>query len=449
MSETADLTAIQIPNYRLIKCVGRGAFGEVWLAEEVLTRIYRAVKIIPRDRLDKRRIELNGVRQYQQRSHGHPHLVQVLTVGETNDHFYYVMEAADNALGSRSSSGEDYEPRTLATELTRQGRMPLETALEHASAMLDGVDHLHRNGLNHRDLKPGNVLFVDGRLKLADVGLATHDDVGSAGTPGYRTPDGAPDDCYAVGVMLWEMITGEPASRFPELPADLDRTHDRRRLKATLRLIDRACHPEASRRFGAAASFAEAIRKSIGAHVGWSAFVVPAAVGMTLLVALAAWAFWPSPPQWDDLHEVGVPKGIWLNLDDSSNPAAPSRFRVDELKLHRGGQLSVTGEFELGYWNSPEDVMALMLAIDDEIVHLIEYGKAGETGRRGSLDKRLFPLGTQVLTKTGRQERCALYVVVAATDNLFFFCKEYAARGGDEVWMRARRKSVGFIERRW
>ena len=194
MTDTSEPVGPDIPNYRLIKRVGEGAFGQVWLAEEILTRIYRAIKIIPTGAVKKHRIELEGVRQYQQRSRGHPHLVQVLTVGETSDVFYYVMEAADNDLGTHLASPEDYEPRTLEAVLARQGRLSRDTALDYFDTILEAVDHLHRSGLDHRDLKPANLLFVDGALKLADVGLASRDHSGMAGTPGYLTPQGKPDD---------------------------------------------------------------------------------------------------------------------------------------------------------------------------------------------------------------------------------------------------------------
>ena len=98
---------------------GLDSFGEVWLAVEVLTRIYRAIKIISGGKA-ARRVELEGVREYQQRSRGHPNLIQVLTVGEADGSLYYVMEAADNDLGSQIASPQDYEPKTLASVLVRE-----------------------------------------------------------------------------------------------------------------------------------------------------------------------------------------------------------------------------------------------------------------------------------------------------------------------------------------
>lgn len=291
MGKSSDTAVIEIPNYRLIKPVGRGAFGQVWLAEEVLTRIYRAVKIVPPSTGAKQRIELDGVRQYQQRSHGHPHLVQVLTVGETSDSVYYVMEAADNALGSRAASADDYEPHTLAIELSRRRHLSFDEALSHTSAMLEGVDQLQCDELAHRDLKPENILFVDGTLKLADIGLSTSGPVGTAGTPAYQTPQNLPDDLYAVGVMLYQMISGEPASRFPELPADLDRRHGGRRLRETLQIINRAAHPDPEKRFDSAAQFLGALRRVRSGNsprrVALASFAIAA-----IAIGTLTWTFW-------------------------------------------------------------------------------------------------------------------------------------------------------------
>ena len=110
----------EIPNYRLIKRIGGGAFGQVWLAEEKATWLLRAVKIIPAG--SHMSVELEGVRNYQQRSRGHANLIQVLHVAETDGYLYYVMEAADSAVGSRLASPQDYEPLTLAWVLQREGR---------------------------------------------------------------------------------------------------------------------------------------------------------------------------------------------------------------------------------------------------------------------------------------------------------------------------------------
>ncbi|MFQ5807866.1 MAG: serine/threonine-protein kinase [Phycisphaerae bacterium] len=447
MGRAANATAIEIPNYRLIKRVGRGAFGEVWVAEEVLTRIYRAVKVIPAAGSAKQRVELEGVRQYQQRSHGHPHLLQVLTVGETPEAVYYVMEAADNALGSRAASPEDYEPMTLAGVLERDGRMTIDAALSHVTAMLQAVDHLHRHGLAHRDIKPQNVLFVDGELKLADVGLATHDASGHAGTPGYRTPEGTPDDLYATGVVLYQMISGQAAACFPELPADLDRTHDRRQLKQVVRLVNQACHPEADQRFESPTQFVGAVQRARDVQRIRTRRIRATLIGgAVVLFGLAL--FWLVPVrqdarEWTDVEFVAaMPFGEWRTF--ATQYRRPTRFRLDHWGFGREGYLILTGAFEVGFAGSANDIMVLMLAVGDEILHVIYYDKPGEEGLRREFKNRTFRLRNALLRQFVNEQPCPVFVVLAPTDDFFGFCDEYA-RGH---YSPEQRLLIGHIRRR-
>ena len=98
MADSFNPTDLNVPNYRLIKPIGQGAFGQVWLAEEELTRIYCAVKIIPGAGSKKQGVELTGVQKYRQLSQGHPNLIQLSAPpGMDGGCLYYVMELADNA----------------------------------------------------------------------------------------------------------------------------------------------------------------------------------------------------------------------------------------------------------------------------------------------------------------------------------------------------------------
>ncbi|MCH7701993.1 MAG: serine/threonine protein kinase [Planctomycetes bacterium] len=447
MTGLSEPVGLDIPNYRLIKRVGEGAFGQVWLAEEILTRIYRAIKIIPADSVKKQRIELEGVRQYQQRSHGHPHLVQVLTVGETADAFYYVMEAADNDLGTHLASPEDSEPRTLAAVLTREAPLPMDRALDHLESMLAGIDHLHSNGLHHRDLKPSNVLFVDGALKLADIGLASTDRTTSVGTPGYLTPDGKPDDLYAAGVMLYQMCTGQSASRFPELPADFGAAKDRRPRRKVLRLIDKACHPDGSQRFESPGQFLDGVRRIVDAdRIGarrraWGG----AMVLLALLIALLAWTLGTrrGTLEWSDLKFVP-------NMDlaeETSFPAEeherPSSFQVTAGSLFNNA-LQLTGSFDAFYSQENTDsIIGIMLAVDDRIVNVIYWDKPGEDGRQLAFHERQFPLRREVLENFSPDDPCIVYVVYAASADFFTLCDEYNRRAPKNTW--ADRLEIGRI----
>ena len=115
--------------------------------------------------------------------------MDLLQVGrnDTAGYFYYVMELADdlNAEGRVQNAEwpventerggqptpDGYVPRTLAAELQKQGRLPLERCIEIGLALTGALAHLHRQDLVHRDIKPSNIIFVGGVPKLADVGL--------------------------------------------------------------------------------------------------------------------------------------------------------------------------------------------------------------------------------------------------------------------------------------
>ena len=89
-----------IPGYRLLEEIGRGAAGAVWLAEENLTHVRRAIKVLPKAALGAEahaERELRGIREYQRNSTGHPHLVQILHVDQTPQCYYYAMELADDS----------------------------------------------------------------------------------------------------------------------------------------------------------------------------------------------------------------------------------------------------------------------------------------------------------------------------------------------------------------
>src|SRR5678810_760075 len=80
-----------------------------------------------------------------------------------------------------------YEPRTLRSDLKRLGRLPTADCLRLAIDVASGLAQLHRQGLVHRDVKPGNIIYVHGRAKLADLGLVTSGTEGRTfvGTEGY------------------------------------------------------------------------------------------------------------------------------------------------------------------------------------------------------------------------------------------------------------------------
>jgi WD40 repeat protein len=231
-----------IPDHELLRPIGRGAYGEVWLARNVMGA-WRAVKIIGRAQFESDRPyerEFAGIRRFEPVSRSSGGLVHVLHVGRNDaaGYFYYVMELADAAdmknpeigkLNERtprdSSSFENYTPRTLHSDLKRRGRLPTPEVLRIGLEVANGLAQLHRPGLVHRDVKPGNIIFVNGHAKLADIGLVTAGGEGRTfvGTEGYIPPEGpgtASADIYALGMALYEASAGFAPEKFPDVPPE-------------------------------------------------------------------------------------------------------------------------------------------------------------------------------------------------------------------------------------
>src|SRR5258705_11437809 len=162
----------EIPDHTLIRPIGRGAYGEVWLARNIMGTL-RAVKLVWRGQFESGRPferEFAGIERYEPVSRKADGLVHVLQVGrnDAEGYFYYVMELADPAdIPRRQSSAavntEAYLPRTLGSELKRLGHLSTADCLQLALDVVSGLAQLHRQGLVHRDLKPGNIIYVPGR----------------------------------------------------------------------------------------------------------------------------------------------------------------------------------------------------------------------------------------------------------------------------------------------
>ncbi len=257
---------LSIPDHEPLRLIGRGSYGEVWLARNLMGT-YRAVKVVyhhsaGEDRAFER--EFAGITRYEPVSRSHEGLIQVLHVGRSGEAncFYYIMELADDA-GQKTEAGrmappfnpETYSPKTLRSEINRRGSLPLEQCLSISLSLAAGLAHLHQRGLLHRDLKPSNIIFVNDRPKLADIGLVA--EVGEAasvvGTEGFIAPEGSGTpqaDLYALGKVLYEMSTGKDRQNFPELPAEwLD---GRRELLEFNEIVLKACDANPARRYRSA-----------------------------------------------------------------------------------------------------------------------------------------------------------------------------------------------------
>lgn len=247
-----------IPDHELLRVIGRGAYGEVWLARNVMGT-YRAVKIVYRDSFDNDRPyerEYSGIQRFEPISRSHECQVDILHVGrdEANAYFYYIMELADAEDGGGEIDPETYVPKTVRSELKRRGRFPFAEALEISLGLATALEHLRKNGLVHRDIKPANVIFVNGLPKLADIGLVTESGgpMSYVGTEGYLPPEGPGSiqaDIYSLGKTLYEIATGRDRQEFPELPTITESRPEEDALFELNEILLKACHPDVSQRY--------------------------------------------------------------------------------------------------------------------------------------------------------------------------------------------------------
>jgi len=206
-----------IGKYKIFSTIGSGGFGTVYLAEDTWIDKKVALKVPHKQNLDFGEL-LREPRLLA--TLNHPNIVTILTAEKQENVFFIVMEFVP---------GE-----TLESIIARDGQLDVPTALDYTCQICNAVDHAHKHGVLHRDLRPSNVLVTgSGLLKVADFGTSRFLEIAAHGTtvigsPPYMAPEQFrgkavfASDIYSLGVTMFQMLTGLLPYDTPS-PADLDR----------------------------------------------------------------------------------------------------------------------------------------------------------------------------------------------------------------------------------
>jgi serine/threonine protein kinase len=206
-----------IGKYRILSSLGSGGFGSVYLAEDTWIDKKVALKVPHKQNLDFSEL-LKEPRLLASMSH--PNIVTVLTAEKEEGIFFIVMEYVQGD--------------TLEHLILREGAFEVTRALDFSCQICNAVDHAHRAGILHRDLRPGNMLVSEsGMLKVTDFGTSRFLEIAAHGTtvigsPPYMAPEQFQgkavfaSDIYSVGVTMYQMLTGSLPYDTPA-PADLAR----------------------------------------------------------------------------------------------------------------------------------------------------------------------------------------------------------------------------------
>ena len=326
--------------YRLERELGSGGMATVYLAHDLRHGRQVAVKVLHPELSavlggDRFLSEIKTTAALQ-----HPHILPLFDSGDAGGNLFYVMPLV--------------EGETLRSRLNREKQLPILDAVRLTREVAGALDYAHRHGVIHRDIKPENILLHDGRAVVADFGIAlavqsaggqrmTQTGL-SLGTPQYMSPEQAMgereitarSDIYALGVVAYEMLTGDPPFTGSTTQSIVARvlTEDPRPIGPQRKSVPEeveaavltALEKLPADRFGSAAEFAAAMggegtasRRATGARraaqgtLGRRSLVPGLAAGLVIVAGLGAWG-WLRPQARSDQpvtrYTVDLPSGF-------------------------------------------------------------------------------------------------------------------------------------------
>jgi serine/threonine-protein kinase len=421
--EVAKVRRVLADRYRVDRVIGEGGMATVYLADDLKHKRKVALKVmrpelaatVGADRF-LREVEIAA-------NLSHPHILPMYDSGEADGILYYVMPYV--------------EGESLSARLKREGELPAAEALRLAREVGEALAYAHKRGIVHRDIKPANILLSEGHALVADFGIARA--VGAegeaitktglaVGTPQYMSPEqatGAKDvdgrtDVYALGAVLYEMLSGEPpfTGRSPQAVVARALTESPRPLGATReglpagvealvartlakRAVDRHATVadlvadlqavETGSRSGAMAAVGQSGGQAVGRSGGRS--VAPSlrrwgVIGAVALAAVAAIAYFAMRGRGEASGVAGEARVAVLPFTNQG--AEEDRYIVDGLvdevrgKLSRVRGLTVIASTSVDQYRettkSPQEI-ARELDADYLLVGRVRWAGSGDTRR--------------------------------------------------------------------
>ena len=241
-----EAIADKFPQFEILECLGQGGMGVVYKARQKSLDRWVAIKILSPEKVDDPMFAERFAREAQTLAKlNHTNIVTIYDYGDADGLYYIVME---------------YIEGINLRDLLNDGEIQSEQALRVVASICEALQFAHDKGIVHRDIKPENILIdANARIKVADFGIASL--VGSTGelggTPPYMAPEQGAQasvdhraDIYALGAVLYEMLTGER----PETPLDIPS----QKVELDIRIDDivlRALSKEPERRYRTAYDF--------------------------------------------------------------------------------------------------------------------------------------------------------------------------------------------------
>jgi len=302
-----------LDGYCVIRLIGSGGFGEVWLCQSEALGDFRALKFISATDPARLKKEFDALIRYrtaagQLRS---PSIMPIEHVNLGNDGLFYIMPLADG-YGADDPQSPEWHPLTLDAIIAgRKGEPTWLTGDEIKgciTSILQALQLLSNAGLVHRDVKPENILFLSGTPCLGDISLLGEDsyNITQRGTPGYSAPSwfvesGGQPDMYGVATTLYTLLTGNPPDKMarnaflwpPQEKGSLSEA-DKQEWLRLHQVIRRAVDERPAERFADFSSFARALEVGDDEHPGkrpHKALLLPGLV-VVAIICLAGLSLW-------------------------------------------------------------------------------------------------------------------------------------------------------------